>query len=594
MSWAHLQQAWADWLLDGLVAAGVRHVVVSPGSRSAPLVLAAARAEAAGRVEIAVVADERSAGFVALGQGRMTGRPSALVCTSGTAGAHWYPAVIEASEAGVPLLAITADRPFELQARGANQTVDQVGLFGRHVRAFLELGLPDPDPRAAEALPRTAVRAVQASLAPDPGPVHLNARFRKPLQASGEDPPELRALRGRVSAGVERGLPTPRPARRTTDPATLDELAARVRRARRGVVVAGPVSPADAVSLSSVERFLDASGFVLLPEATSQLRFGGPPARLLCDAFEALFAPGPFHGPLEPDFVLQLGTAPSGRGLAAWLADERAPERVVLAGRGWPEAHNRAADVLICDPGEALLGLAGRLAGAAPEADWAARAGAASDAAWRRLDRLLAERGGFPEARAVRVAVEAVPEGGLLALGNSLPVREVDLYCPASPRSLSVLSQRGASGIDGLVSSAAGAVLASGYPAVLLVGDVSFQHDVGGLAVARELPSSLAIVVLANGGGRLFDLLPFRPGPGIESTFRRFFLTPPSVAAVAAARAFGLPAHEAATAEELGDALREAAGRTGATVIEARVDGEATAEIAAALARDADGREPSA
>lgn len=584
MSGAHLQQAWAEWLVDGLAAAGVRHVVASPGSRSTPLVLALARAEAEGRIEVAVVTDERSAAFVALGQGRITGLPSALVCTSGTAGAHWLPAIVEASEAGVPLLAITADRPFELQARGANQTTEQAGLFGPHVRRFLELGLPDADPRAAEALPRTAGRAVQASLAPDPGPVHLNVRFRKPLEATGEEPETVRTLRRRVSASIERGLPTPRPARIAPDPRVLDELAARVRRARRGIVVAGPASPFEAAGPIPVERFLAASGFALLPEATSQLRFGGPPARFLCDAFEILFARDAARGDLEPDFVLQLGAAPSGRALGAWLGAASAPDRVVLAARGWPEAFNRAAEVLVADPAATLLGLAERLEGAAPEADWTARAAGASADAWRELEALLAGREGFAEASAVRAAVEAVPRGGLLALGNSLPVREVDLFCPASSRSISVLSQRGVSGIDGLVSSAAGAVRASGFPAVLLVGDVSFQHDVGGLAAARDLPAPLAIVVLRNGGGRLFELLPVRALPGVDAVFERYFLTPPAVAPAAAARAFGLPAHEAGTAGELEDALREAVGREGATVIEARVDGASTAGLAAALA----------
>ncbi len=589
MSGAHLQQAWAGWLVDGLVAAGVRNFVASPGSRSTPLVLALARAEAESRAEVAVVSDERSAAFVALGQARITGLPSALVCTSGTAGAHWLPAVVEASEAGVPLLAITADRPFELQARGANQTTAQAGLFGSQVRRFLELGLPDPDPRAAEALPRTAALAVQASLAPDPGPVHLNVRFRKPLEATGDEPESVRVLRRRVTAAVERGLPTPRPTRIAPDPRTLDELAVRLRRARRGVVIAGPASPFDAVPPSAVERFLEASGFALLPEATSQLRFGGPPARYLCDAFEVVFASTSGRRRLEPDFVLQLGSAPSGRALGAWLGGESAPDRVVLTGRGWPEAFNRAVDVLVAEPAAALLGLADRLEGAAPEADWTARAASASADAWRRLETLLAERPGFPEAAAVRAAVASVPEGGLLALGNSLPVREVDLFCPASPRSLAVLSQRGVSGIDGLVSSAVGAVRASGFPAMLLVGDVSFQHDVGGLAAARDLSAPLAIVVLRNGGGRLFELLPVRSLPDADDVFERYFLTPPAVEPAAAARAFGLAAHEAGSAEELADALREAMTRDGATVVEARVDGDSTAELAAALAEGAAG-----
>ncbi|MDT8437069.1 MAG: 2-succinyl-5-enolpyruvyl-6-hydroxy-3-cyclohexene-1-carboxylic-acid synthase [Gemmatimonadota bacterium] len=585
MSFGHLQAAWADWLLDGLVAAGVRRAVVSPGSRSTPLVLAAARAEAAGRLEVTVVPDERSAGFVALGQARVTGVPSLLVCTSGTAGAHWLPAVIEASETGIPLLALTADRPFELQARGANQTIEQAGLFGRHVRAFVELGGADPDPRACIALPRTAARAVQVSLVPDPGPVHLNARFRKPLQVLPPEPPDVTALRARVTAAAERGVPRPRRVRLLPDAADLDALATRLRRARRGVLVAGPLTPADALREEAVRRFLAASGFVLLAEATSQLRFGLPRPHAACDAFEPLLAAPPERRVLQPDFVLQVGLVPSGRGLAAWLMGEEAPERVVLAARGWPEGFNRAADVWVTDPSAALEGLADRMEGAAPEADWAGRAAAAAGRTWEILDGLLAGRPGFLEAAAVRAAVEAVPEGGLLALGNSLPVREVDLFCPASGRRFGVLSQRGASGIDGLVSGAAGAVAASGRPGVLLLGDVSFLHDVGGLAAARDLPAPLAVVVLRNGGGRLFELLPVREHPGTETLFHRLFLTDPRLEAAVAGQAFGVPSVVADTPGALREALSAALERPGATLVEARVDGEATAALVADLNR---------
>ncbi len=587
MSFAHLQAAWAEWLVDALARAGVRHAVASPGSRSTPLVLALARAEREARLEVSVVSDERSAAFLALGQAKITGQPSLLVCTSGSAGAHYLPALIEASQSGVPLIALTADRPFELVDRGANQTVEQAHLFGSHVRAFFELGTPDPDPRACEGLAYTAVRAVQASLAPDPGPVHLNARFRRPLQAPGPDPEDVRELRARIAAASERGIPVPRRTRAQPDPAALDALASRLRRARRGVVVAGPAPLRDPAPLQALGRFLETTGFVLMPEASSQLRFGGPPGRELCDAFEPLLAARPGHRPLEPDFVLQLGGAPSGRALSAWLDSDAAPERVVIAGRGWPEACNRAADVWIADPAATLAGLADRLADAAPEVDWPARAAAAAAAVWRRLEELIGSGRGFTEAEAVRTAVASVPSGGLLAVGNSLPIREVDLFCPAGPRSLAVLAQRGASGIDGLVSSAAGAVLGSGFPAVLLVGDVSFQHDVGGLAAARELPASLAIVVLRNGGGRLFDLLPVRDLPDLDGMFERYFRTPPAVEPVAAARAFGVPAHAASTGAELADALADAAGRPGATLIEAAVDGDSTAALLAALVRAA-------
>ena len=588
MSYAHLQAAWSEWLIEALCTSGVRRAVVSPGSRSTPLVLAIARLEAEGRLEASVVVDERVAGFVALGQAKMTGVPTLLVCTSGTAGSHYLPAVIEASLTGAPLVIVTADRPPELQARGANQTIDQSNLFGRYARQSLDLGLPDPDPRACEGLIRTAARAVQASLAPDPGPVQLNARFRKPLQADSADPPGVSDLRSRIEAAFASGFPLPRSLRLAPDPHDLDELATRIRQVRRGVVLAGPASVPSPVSFSALERFLELSGFVLLPEATSQLRFGTP-GRLVCDAFEPLFGARPGHRPLEPDFVLQIGGAPTGRGLSRWLGSDTAPERVVIARRGYPEAFNRASDVWLTDPELMLTGLADRLEGIGPEADWSGRAASECARIWKALDELLAEADGFPEPAAVRSAVEAVPSGGLLALGNSLPVREVDLFCPSTERSIAVLSQRGASGIDGGISSAAGAVGASGFPTVLLLGDVSFQHDAGGLAAARELPAPLAIVVLRNGGGRLFDLLPIRDSAGSSAkSFERFFLTPPAVEPAGAARAFGIPAIEAGTPAELSEAIADAMSRSGATVVEARVDGASSASWVERLIRVAE------
>lgn len=588
MSYAHLQAAWSEWLIEALCASGVRRAVVSPGSRSTPLVLAISRFEAEGRLEAKVVADERVAGFVALGQAKLTGVPTLLVCTSGTAGAHYFPAVIEASQSGTPLIVLTADRPPELQARGANQTIDQSNLFGRNVRLALDLGIPDPDPRACEGLLRTAARAVQASLAPESGPVHLNARFRRPLQVDSADPPEVSELRSRIDGVFAAGLPRPRSLRLAPDPHDLDQLARRIRRARRGIVLAGPASVSAPVSHSALERFLELSGFVLLPEATSQLRFGAP-GRLVCDAFEPLFAARPGHRPLEPDFVLQIGGAPTGRGLSHWLGSDSAPERVVLSRSGYPEAFNRASDVWLTDPVLVLTGLAERLEGIGPDADWAGRAVSECGRIWEALDGLVAEAVGFPEPAAVRAAVEAVPNGGLLALGNSLPVREVDLFCPATSRSIAVLSQRGASGIDGGISTVAGAVAVSGFPTVLLLGDVSFQHDIGGLAAARDLPAALAIVVLRNGGGRLFDLLPVRDFQGDTArSFERFFTTPPPVEPAGAASAFGIPSIVAGTAAELSGALAEASSRPGATVVEARVDGESTASWIEQLTRVAE------
>ena len=590
MSYANLQAAWADLLIDALVASGVRRAVVSPGSRSTPLVLAIRRAEAEGRLGAMVVADERVAGFVALGQAKITHEPGLLVCTSGTAAAHYYPALIEASLSGIPLVVLTADRPPELMHRGANQTIDQSHLFGRWVRMALDLGLPDPDPRAWEGLPRSAARIVQASMLPDPGPVHLNARFRKPLQPTGADLPEVASLRSRAEAVLDAGLPrprTPNPDPRSED---LDALASRLRRARRGVLLAGPMAVSKAVPAAVVNHFLERSGFVLAPEATSQLRFGsGVPRRLVLDAFEQLLGAGRGDDSLDPDFVLQIGDAPTGRSLGTWLGSDRAPERVVIAARGYPEAFNRASDVWTTDPALVLQGVAERLDGNAPEADWPARARRGSERVWRTLDELLSSEGGFSEPAAVRACLEALDAGSLLSLGNSLPVREVDLFCPASERSIAVLSQRGASGIDGAISSLAGAVDASGFTGLLLLGDVGFQHDVGGLAAASGIKGSMAIVVLCNGGGRLFDLLPVRDAlSGDPAAFSRFFHTPPSVSPTAAAMAFGVPGVAVESTDALADAIGEAHARPGATVIEARLDGPPAAEWVLRLAESVD------
>ncbi len=588
MSYAHLQAAWSEWLIDSLCSAGVRRAVVSPGSRSTPLVLAISRAEAESRLEAKVVVDERVAGFVALGQAKMSGTPVLLVCTSGTAGSHYLPAVIEAAHTGTPLIIVTSDRPPELHDRGANQTIDQSGLFGRHVRLSVDIGVPDPDPRICRGMIRTAGRAVQATLAPDPGPVHLNTRFRKPLQVTTEDPVEVRELRARIEGEIAKGIPRPRPLRHLPDPHDLDELAARIRRARRGVVLAGPSSVSSPVAAADLGQFLDRSGFVLLPEATSQHRFGAP-GRNVCDAFEPMFDARPGHRPLQPDFVLQLGSAPSGRGLSRWLGADDAPVRTVVAERGYPEAFNRAADVWITDPSLVLAGLAERLEGNASEPGWPDHATGECERIWSALDELLQGANGFPEPEAVRAAVREVPSGGFLAVGNSLPVRELDLFCPSTDRRIPVLSHRGASGIDGGVSAAAGAVSESGCPAVLLIGDVSFQHDIGGLAAARDLEFPLAVVVLRNGGGRLFELLPIRDHlAGSRNLFDRFFLTPPDVEPCGAASAFGIPSSQVETSSDLSRSISEALGRSGATVIEARVDGTASATWADALTRAAE------
>lgn len=582
------QTAWARELAAVLAGQGVELVVVSPGSRSTPLVLALAERE---DLTIKVVLDERAAGFFALGRSRLSGRPTALVCTSGSAGAHYHAAVVEACHARVPLLAITADRPPELHGRDAPQTIDQLGLFGRHVRASIELGaVPDRD----EAIPASAeglARALLATVWPEPGPVHVNVRFSKPFE-----PP----------AGQAPSPPPPRPGPRShparCEPAgdALDELAAAVRGCRSGLIVAGPAPPwrRDGL-LRQAAAVAREAGLPLLAEAGSQLRFDGDrEPRPRCDLFEPLLRCGWWEAQ-RPDLVLQLGAHPtSARWSRVW--ERLSGPRYVLAAQGWHDPPGGAAGRVLGDPERILAGLRERLGGdSGGRTDWLGHVAQAERVAREEADRLAGDGAPWSEASAVRTAVRSLPDGGLLQLANSLPVREVDALCEGPLADAVVLHQRGAMGIDGPIAGAAGAAAAAGRPLLAIVGDVAFAHDAGSLALLHETPTPLALLVLDNGGGRLFEALPIGQREDLREVFERCFLTPPGLDAAAVAAGFGLPVDDAADAAELRSALKAALEATdgGCRVVVARLAGtrgsealqrELTSRVAARLDRGAE------
>jgi 2-succinyl-5-enolpyruvyl-6-hydroxy-3-cyclohexene-1-carboxylate synthase len=536
---------WARLLVGSLRRAGLREVVLSPGSRSTPFTWAALQEPG---LSCRSIIDERSAAFYALGHARITGEPVLLVCTSGSAAANYYPAVVEAAESGTPLLVLTADRPLELQQAAAPQTIDQVRLYGHHARAFFDLGTPDPDPRMLRAIPRIAAQALRATRAPIPGPVHLNARARKPLEPRGPESPEDHAIHDLVRGLLDR-TPAVHVPRAHPDPDAIAATADACVSARRGLIVCGPAAAPDAPRPGAVTALARASGFPVVAEAASQIRFADADG-LSLDTFPALLeVPGFIEGH-RPDLVLQVGRPPTA---SAWHAAMDRWEDVdlrILARSGWPDPWGRATAVVAGDLDASLMELARALEDEpvdGPGED-GGRHGERAD--WR--DRLLeldrrgraltdaALDGPFSEGAAVRAVVDALPRGAVLALGNSLPIREVDRFVPPGDRGLTVWSQRGANGIDGLVSGAAGAAAAAGRPTTLLLGDVSFAHDIGGLRTLRALPAPLTVVVLDNGGGRIFERLPIA-GTLADDPALEAWLTPPGVDVEAATAAFGLP-----------------------------------------------------
>ena len=538
MTAGEAQATFAATLVDEWARAGVRHAVVSPGSRSTPLAVAL---DAHDRITVHVFLDERSASFCALGIGRASGLPAVVATTSGTAAAECHAAVLEASHGRVPLLVCTADRPPELQQVGAPQTVDQVGLYGGAVRWAAAPGVADA--ATAGTWRSLAARAVAEAMGARPGPVHLNLAFRDPLVgAPGELPP-----------GRDDGAPWHRawPLRSSTSRAT--EAAAAALRSPRGVVVAG--AGADPASMA---RLAEATGWPVLADPLSGCRRPGSVA-----AFDALLRVRAFAEAHRPDVVVRVGAAPASKVLGEWLAASGA--HVVLLERtgAFLDPDRLAADVVPGGPA-VVTDLARRLEGIADPA-WGAAWASAEEAAQAAIDRVLAGREEVTEPAVARSLLASMPDGGTLVVSSSMPVRDVEWY--GRPRTgVRVLANRGANGIDGVVSTAVGVALASGGPTALLVGDLALLHDGGGLLGLADRGVDLAVVVVDNRGGGIFEFLPQAEALP-RDRFERLLATPHDVDLPSLVAVHGLAALRVHDADGLQPALTAAVLTPGPLVV---------------------------
>ncbi|MEO8876995.1 MAG: 2-succinyl-5-enolpyruvyl-6-hydroxy-3-cyclohexene-1-carboxylic-acid synthase [Polyangiaceae bacterium] len=565
---SNLHSAWAELLVGALASAGICDLIVSPGSRSTPLVLAAAKEP---RLTCRVIVDERSAAFFALGQARASGVASALLCTSGTAAAHYFPAIIEAAASFVPLLVVSADRPWEDRATGAPQTIDQVKMFGEYVRHFADLGPPDASAAAFRAVQRIAAQCVFATSSPTPGPVQLNAQFRKPLEpvvvADAESwRPLLDSVRSRKPTRIF-------PPLAGVDSAALELAFGAIKRAERGLIVCGPsTEPAD-FERNSLLALARVTGFPILAECTSQQRFGGLLEGVTHAAgFDVYFRDAAFRRRHVADLILELGAPPTSAGYATYLAEHQA-ERIVVAPHGHPDPRGDATALVHASPArfaEALVEKVEALGRALKNGSWSEAFARADAETWKRAEQESRETR-LSEASIARIVVHALPEGATLVVGNSNPVRDLDTFVPPTLRDVRVVHQRGAAGIDGLVSGAAGFASLAKSPTVLYVGDLTFLHDLGGLAAVKHVGTPLVIVVVQNDGGRIFEELPIHAASSSDPTFETFFATSQKVDFSAAAAAFGIAFHRVETTADLSRVVAAGIERAGCTVIEAIV-----------------------
>lgn len=585
---ANLLTQWSRLLLGSLAQAGIRRAVVSPGSRSTPLVSALLEQST---IEVDVVIDERSAGFYALGQAKLTGQPSLLVCTSGSAPAHYLPALIEANESHTPLLVLSADRPASRQGNRSPQTIDQTRLFGLVVRGFVDLGTPEAHLRALSALRRKALQAVATACWPRPGPVHLNFPAEKPLEPVQANTASEHALEARVSALL--AAPPTELERPTSAPseATLKRLVALAEHAERPLVLAGPCAPHLAHEFAPLRALLAARGWPLLAETTSQNRLASdPPPAHVCDGFDALYR-SRFADDYAPDLVLQLGEPPTSGAWAALV--ERTPEmkRIIISPNAWADPHDSALAILPLGPAALARALSDRLPPAAPV--WRERLASANAAVWRARDHALTavesspsseHATAFTEAQVFAVLERQLAEGELLVLGNSLPVRLADSVLRSRALAVPCLSQRGANGIDGLISLASGAARVHSGHTLLVLGDVSALHDVGGLFALSRLEVNATVLVIHNQGGRLFEQLPI----AAQRSDLDAWLTPHAVRFDQAAQSFGLRSFLAEDAHALALALELGRHHAGPSLIEARVEPSGAGRFYAALGRALD------
>jgi 2-succinyl-5-enolpyruvyl-6-hydroxy-3-cyclohexene-1-carboxylate synthase len=538
--------AFAATLADEWARGGLRHAVIAPGSRSAPLALALLRDE---RVTVHVVVDERSAAFVALGIGKATSVPAAVLCTSGTAATNLHPAVVEAHHSRVPLLALTADRPPELQGVGAPQTIDQTHLYGSAVRWFTDPG--PPERRAAASWRALARRAIDETTGRPAGPVHVNLAFREPLVAE---------TRGAAVPGRAGAMPSSSASRAATRPADADveRLAQIVRNHRQGVVVAGWGSGASA---ATVDAFATASGWPVLADPISGLR-RGPSAVSTADMLAGVDAYRAAH---RPDAVLRLGGPPTSKALATWLAalGPEVPHVLVDPDDVSLDPDRLASWRAVVDPDELLGRVVARLDDEPPDRAWLD--------AWRRADAVVREAlddaldgGDCDEGRVARDVVDAVPPGGSLAVASSMPVRDVDGF--ARPRDdITIHANRGANGIDGFTSTVVGIALGTAHPTVGLLGDLCFLHDTNGLLDLARRDVDLVLVIVDNDGGGIFSFLPHADLTAPDE-FEAAFGTPHGIDLVALAQAHRVPA-ERVKAADVGGEVRDRLARGGAHVV---------------------------
>jgi 2-succinyl-5-enolpyruvyl-6-hydroxy-3-cyclohexene-1-carboxylate synthase len=553
MSWQEALTDYTAAFIDGLAKSGVREAVISPGSRSTPLALLLAEHP---DIRIYMNIDERSAAFFALGLAKASRQPVAILCTSGTAAANYYPAVVEANVSKIPLIVLTADRPPELRDVGAPQAIDQLNLYGDHVRWFREMALPEQGENMKKYACFQAARAVSVAGGPTPGPVHLNFPLREPLvprmdasgfQPSGSFPPAVSHSHYDVSEE------------------TIEAVSVLCQRAEKGLIVCGVIDDADFTE-AAVE-LAETLGFPILADPLSQLRSMSQMSELIIDSYDAILRAEAAKAALEPDVVIHFGGLPVSKSLSLFLKSLPKTTHIFVDGNGgWRDPNYLSSEMIYCS--ETVFCKKLSQYPYKKNAKWIDVWKQANDLAKKTIRSHIDAVEELDEGKAVSMFCDLLPPESAVFVGNSMPIRDMDTFFHANNKNIRLLGNRGANGIDGIVSSAAGAAV-HGRPLFLLIGDLSFFHDMNGLLAAKQHNIHLNIILLNNDGGGIFSYLP-QAEEGKH--FEWLFGTPTGLNFEHAARLYGAQYAKVFQWEDLKIAMMDALEHEGIHIIEIPTD----------------------
>jgi len=560
---------WTEAFSRELSEIGVKYACISPGSRNTPLTLAFANNK---KIKTFIHIDERSSGFFALGIAKATGSPVVLVCTSGTATAEFYPAIIEAYQHRIPLIVCTADRPPELRNRGANQTINQNNLYKNHIRWFFDVGLPKTDLKSITHIKSAAEKAVYNSCIKSRGPVHLNFPFRKPFEPDSYTDEISKSLNNfaltplssteKVFAKKEKSISKQK---------WFTEVLNIVKKKRKGIIVAGPenFTPQFAEYCQKLSLRL---GYPVFADGASQLRFGSHDKQNIISNFEGFLRSKCFSDKYKPEIILQFGRTITSKALDEYLNKCTAARYIVNDYGDCFDPSGKAKAALAYEPGlfcKSLLAAADKYKVPAPDSDWTNKFIKAEEISDKVRDKIISKAKFPAESCIPEEVLNIIPDGTKIMMSNSMPVRDFDYFAPKIRKEITVFNNRGASGIDGITSTALGIASSGNSPTVLITGDLAFYYDLNGLLAAAKYSIPLVVILVNNNGGGIFEVLPISD---YGKTFKEFFITPHNLNFAAFVKAYNGSYYNAKNEAGFRKALKSAITAKKLTVIEIKTN----------------------